>query len=159
MNNISYPYFIGDETLGRNIVTAGRKRTTDSACAVGGNRKCNPNTWDEFGGYRDGCCTPDQRCGENEGDCSDDSDCLPGFVCGTKNCPKGRGFDDRADCCELFSDVFNPGENFHIVLICYAHIMIIFYIIIQTLLPLKFNFFCSIWVQKDSEQGLRSTQI
>ena len=112
-----------DKTIGRNIVTAGRKRTTDSACAVGGNRKCNPNTWDEFGGYRDGCCTPDQRCGENEGDCSDDSDCLPGFVCGTKNCPKGRSFDDRADCCELFSDVFNPGENFHIVLICYAHII------------------------------------
>ena len=102
--------FLENEMVGRNTFITSHKRTTENKCAVGGNRKCNPNTWDQFGGYRDGCCTPDQPCGENEGDCSDDSDCLPGLVCGTKNCPKERGFADRADCCELFSDVFNPGK-------------------------------------------------
>ena len=83
-------------------------RATSSECAVGGNLKCNPNTWDKYGGYRDGCCTPEQRCAENEGDCTDDSDCLPGLVCGSKNCPKAVGFADRADCCEPFSDIFKP---------------------------------------------------
>ena len=97
--------------IGRYPDMTGRTRTADNECAVGGNKKCNPSTWDEFGGYRDGCCTPDQRCGEYEGDCSDDSDCLPGLVCGKKNCPKGSGFADRADCCELFSGVFNPGKH------------------------------------------------
>ena len=85
--------------------------TPEGKCTVGGNRKCNHATWDEFGGYRDGCCTPDQKCGVNEGDCSDDSDCYPGLVCGTKNCPKGVGFDDRADCCEPISGIFKPSKH------------------------------------------------
>ena len=123
--------------VGRNTFITSHKRTTENKCAVGGNRKCNPNTWDEFGGYRDGCCTPDQRCGENEGDCSDDSDCLPGLVCGTKNCPKAGGFADRADCCELFSDVFNPGEIAHIALIQNLHVRLILFS--QRILHIKLN--------------------
>ena len=100
------------------------KRTSTGGCAIGGNQKCNPLTWDEFGGYRDGCCTPDQRCGEMEGDCSDDSGCLPGLVCGTKNCPNNTGFADRADCCELYSDVFKPGKNTSSCLICEFRLLI-----------------------------------
>ena len=93
-----------------------RSVTTDEGkCTVGGNHKCNPATWDEFGGYRDGCCTPEQLCGVNEGDCSTDNDCHPGLMCGSKNCPKGVGFGDRADCCEPISGVFKPGKQMYIL--------------------------------------------
>ena len=78
---------------------------------VAGNRRCNPKTWDESGGYTDGCCTADQPCGIDEGDCSDDAGCLPGLVCGKNNCPKDQGFIYRSDCCEPFSDVFNPSKH------------------------------------------------
>ena len=87
--------------------------TPEGKCTVGGNRKCNHLSWDEFGGYRDGCCTPDQKCGLDEGDCSDDSDCHAGLVCGTKNCPKGVGFSERASCCEPISGVFKPSRSKH----------------------------------------------
>lgn len=94
------------------------KRTASDGCAIAGNKKCNPLTWDEFGGYRDGCCTTDQRCGEMEGDCSDDSDCLPGLVCGSNNCPNNTGFAERADCCELYSHVFTPGKIMYFDVTC-----------------------------------------
>ena len=98
---------------------AGRRstRSTSSTCAVKSNKRCNPQTWDEYEGYLDGCCTAEQRCGEMEGDCSDDSDCMPGLVCGKNNCPKdtkspkGQGFGERADCCEPLSDEFKPGND------------------------------------------------
>ena len=101
----------GSELQARHVGSMITQRTTSGGCGNEGNRKCNPNTWDEFGGYRDGCCTPEQRCQENEGDCSDDSDCFPGLVCGNRNCPKGVGFGDRADCCELYSGTFNPSKQ------------------------------------------------
>ena len=83
-----------------------RDGQSNNDCRVAGNRKCNPITWGEYGGYTDGCCTTDEPCGENEGDCSGDSDCLPGLVCGKHNCPTGVGFDARSDCCELMSGSF-----------------------------------------------------
>ena len=79
-------------------------------CAVRSNQRCNPKTWDKYQGYIDGCCTSEQRCGAGEGDCTDDSDCMPGLVCGKNNCPKDQGFGNRADCCEPFSDEFKPGK-------------------------------------------------
>ena len=85
-------------------------RSLSTRCTARTNHRCNPKTWNETGGYRDGCCTSEQRCGEGEGDCSDDSDCMPGLVCGSNNCPKDMGFGDRADCCEPFSDVYQPGK-------------------------------------------------
>lgn len=42
----------------------------------------------------DGCCTSDNKCGDREGDCDFDSDCISG-VCGSNNCPWG----DSDDCC------------------------------------------------------------
>ena len=87
-----------------------RGKRSNGECRVTGNRKCNHVTWGESGGYQDGCCTPEQPCAENEGDCSLDSDCLPGLVCGKDNCPKDVGFDSRAACCELVSGKFNPSE-------------------------------------------------
>ena len=38
------------------------------------------------------------KCGENQGDCDDDSECLPGFRCGRWNC-EGVGVDPAMDCC------------------------------------------------------------
>ena len=86
------------------------QRPVEGECSVRTNRRCNPETWDEFGGYSDGCCTVDQKCGENEGDCSEDADCMPGLMCGKNNCPKDMGFGERSDCCEPVSDVFNPSN-------------------------------------------------
>ena len=42
------------------------------------------------------CCTNDNQCGINEGDCDSDAQCLPGLVCGQNNCPWGGG----GGCCE-----------------------------------------------------------
>ena len=36
-------------------------------------------------------------CGENEGDCDNDSHCKAGLKCGTDNCPSG--FPSIYDCC------------------------------------------------------------
>ncbi len=47
----------------------------------------------------DDCCV-DGMCGDGQGDCDFDTDCLPGHVCGTHNCI-GDTFDDTDDCCEL----------------------------------------------------------
>merc|ERR1719150_3046153 len=46
----------------------------------------------------DSCCSSDNMCGDGEGDCDHDGDCLSG-VCGTDNCV-GEGFDSTDDCCE-----------------------------------------------------------
>ena len=111
----SYPLTISLFVLARTI----RQRTFEDmrnnqdiggTCAVRSNQRCNPKTWDKYQGYIDGCCTSEQRCGAGEGDCTDDSDCMPGLVCGKNNCPKDQGFGNRADCCEPFSDEFNPGK-------------------------------------------------
>ena len=45
----------------------------------------------------DSCCSSDNMCGDGEGDCDHDGDCLSG-VCGTDNCV-GEGFDSTDDCC------------------------------------------------------------
>ena len=53
-------------------------------------------------GTTDGCCNSDCPCGENEGDCDNDSECDANLKCG-----QGNGFDDNcpntfpswSDCC------------------------------------------------------------
>ena len=99
-----------DQVRGTNKIDSYKGKRSSGECRVTGNRKCNHLTWGESGGYQDGCCTPEQPCAEKEGDCSLDSDCLPGLVCGKDNCPKDVGFDSRAACCELVSGKFNPSE-------------------------------------------------
>ena len=79
-------------------------------CPKPGNLKCNPKTWDAYGGYKDGCCSPTEPCSEGEGDCSNDNECLAGYVCGNKNCPWGKDYQDRADCCELASGAYRPSK-------------------------------------------------
>jgi len=59
------------------------------------------------------CCTPENPCGEGDGDCNVDmqrpgmefagphAGCRGELVCGTNNCQKfGRFFDEEDDCCE-----------------------------------------------------------
>ena len=114
-NHIKLNIFIVEEKVvqTRNLeqdLEENQNRTFNT-CAVRSNRRCNPDTWHEYGGYRDGCCTSEQPCGRDEGDCSLDSDCMPGLVCGKNNCPEDVGFGNRADCCEPISDIFQPGNH------------------------------------------------
>jgi len=57
------------------------------------------------GGKNSGCCTPSTPCGIDDGDCDSDTDCKPGLICGSNNCPnKGVArndvnFWDRSDDC------------------------------------------------------------
>merc|ERR1711936_153287 len=61
-----------------------------------------------FDGRR--CCTPEQPCGEGEGDCDGPGDggvndgnrgCRAGLVCGSNNCKKfGAYYHEKDDCCE-----------------------------------------------------------
>ena len=47
-------------------------------------------------------CTPSNLCGQNEGDCDVDEDCIAGLVCGVDNCFGVKEFDiegDADDCC------------------------------------------------------------
>ena len=60
------------------------------------------------GGKR--CCSPEQPCGEGEGDCDGPGDggqhdghagCKGDLVCGSNNCRQfGRYYHERDDCCE-----------------------------------------------------------
>ena len=60
------------------------------------------------GGKR--CCSPEQPCGEGEGDCDGPGDggqhdghagCKGDLVCGSNNCRQfGRFYHERDDCCE-----------------------------------------------------------
>ena len=52
-------------------------------------------------GENEGCCTPETPCGEGEGDCDSDADCLLPYVCGRDNCPEEYGPGD--DCCRRFA--------------------------------------------------------
>ena len=64
------------------------------------------------GGRR--CCTPEQPCGEGEGDCDGPGDggqhdgnagCKGDLVCGSNNCRKfGRYYHEKDDCCEKPSE-------------------------------------------------------
>ena len=45
------------------------------------------------------CCREDNKCGEDEGDCDDDKDCLEGLKCGKNNCKISAGFRPDYDCC------------------------------------------------------------
>ena len=48
-------------------------------------------------------CTPENTCGEGNGDCDTDEDCELALVCGTDNC-KNAKFEDWVDCC------YKPGK-------------------------------------------------
>lgn len=55
---------------------------------------------DEGSGDPMSCCSNSHQCGEFEGDCDEDNECVGILECGVDNC--FDHFDSRADCC------FNP---------------------------------------------------
>ena len=48
------------------------------------------------------CCTNDNQCGEEEGHCNSDADCVDDLVCGTDNCVNNNDlwWDLKDNCCE-----------------------------------------------------------
>ena len=51
----------------------------------------------------DSCCTPDNQCEEDEGDCNSDDDCIEELKCGNQNCIQKSGF-GTYDCCYVPDD-------------------------------------------------------
>ena len=49
--------------------------------------------------YDGDCCTPENPCGPNQGDCDYDQECKNGLFCGSNNCPLFSIFADSSDCC------------------------------------------------------------
>ena len=46
------------------------------------------------------CCSEAKPCGEMEGDCNSDKDCLIGLKCGENNCNENSGnWESTDDCC------------------------------------------------------------
>ena len=45
------------------------------------------------------CCSAENLCGINQGDCDFDHQCQFGLKCGSNNCPASLGFDSEFDCC------------------------------------------------------------
>ena len=49
----------------------------------------------------DSCCSENDKCGIDEGDCDTAKDCEDGLICGNNNCKQKSGFewDNNDDCC------------------------------------------------------------
>ena len=47
--------------------------------------------------YNKDCCTTRDPCGEGEGDCDQDEECIGNLVCALESC--GSRFGKKADCC------------------------------------------------------------
>ena len=46
------------------------------------------------------CCSEEKKCGEMEGDCNSDQECISGLKCGQNNCNENSGnWDSTDDCC------------------------------------------------------------
>ena len=47
------------------------------------------------------CCTKDDPCDVEEGDCDSDDECKEGLICGQANCDETKfGKNQRTDCCQ-----------------------------------------------------------
>ena len=58
-----------------------------------------------------GNCTSKNPCGEDEGDCNNDSQCKEGHKCGTDNCRASLDFYSQIDCCYSIEEDFCTVEN------------------------------------------------
>ena len=88
---------------------------TKSRCKAPGNPRCNPESWDSYGGYSDGCCSEEEKCTINEGDCNLDTECYGSLVCMPNSCPiaknVSRKFHKRASCCQQPSGTYKLGTH------------------------------------------------
>ena len=67
------------------------------------------------------------KCGENEGDCDDDSHCKNGLICAWNSCPIGNGsnFNYLFDCCKKPSSGIIVRQRKQALLCSYSRIFII----------------------------------
>ena len=86
---------------------------TQIGCKAPGNPKCNPDSWEDYGGYSNACCSEDEKCTINEGDCNLDSECYGSLVCRPNSCPvsteSSKQFHKRASCCQQPSGTYILG--------------------------------------------------
>ena len=79
-------------------------------CRARGNPRCNPETWGMYGGYSNACCSEEEKCAINEGDCNRDSECYKNLICKPNSCPISKDsckkFGERAACCQQPSGTY-----------------------------------------------------
>ena len=76
--------------------------------------RCTGNIICEFGSHSQiqECCSTSNQCGEGQGDCDKDSECLGNLVCGTDNCDASKFPDsDRTDCCRKGNGLCEFGSH------------------------------------------------
>ena len=61
------------------------------------------------------CCSDTNKCGEQEGDCDSDVDCIDGLICGEDNCILNNDlwWDPFDDCCEIPRSIHYTLYNLH----------------------------------------------
>ena len=88
---------------------------TKFSCKAPGNPRCNPESWDRYGGYSNACCSEEEKCTINEGDCNLDTECYGSLICLPNSCPpskdESRKFHKRASCCQQPSGTYKLGTN------------------------------------------------
>ena len=69
--------------------------------------RCPGNSLCEFGSHFQiqECCSASNQCGEGQGDCDKDSECLGNLVCGRDNCDESKFPNDETDCCRKGNSV------------------------------------------------------
>ena len=91
INNIVECNFDGGDCCGPNVNTA---YCNQCQCLTGDNSQLchstNPDIWS--------CCSSQNPCEVDEGDCDLDNHCLGNLFCGVDNCP--NDFPSGADCCK-----------------------------------------------------------
>ena len=86
-------------------------------CKAPGNPRCNPESWEKYGGYSNACCSEEEKCTINEGDCNLDTECYGSLVCKPNSCPisedDSKKFHKRASCCQQPSGTYILGAKLY----------------------------------------------
>ena len=80
-------------------------------CNPTGNPRCNQATWKRYNGYNDGCCSPEEKCSINEGDCNSHEDCAGSLVCTPNSCPSSKDPEIKAKFKFKVSDVIQRKQT------------------------------------------------
>ena len=100
------------------IAHQGTHNGTDAkiGCKAPGNPRCNPESWEFYGGYSNACCSEEEKCTINEGDCNTDTECFGSLICKANSCPtsadSSKNFHKRASCCQQPSGSYVLGKSF-----------------------------------------------
>ena len=95
------------------------EKDRNAFCKAPGNPKCSPSTWDN---YTDACCSDQEKCGIDEGDCNSDFECHGSLVCKFDSCPMNQGFGEGASCCQQPSGSYVMGMMINLAfIVCKVH--------------------------------------